>query len=317
METNSTEKYMQLGKTGINISPLGIGTWQWGDRFYWKNDNKTREKDINDVFKISLDAGINLFDTAEVYGLGRSEKILARLMKNSKTKIVVATKYMPFPWRIFRWNLHFALKNSLHRLGLESVDLYQIHFPLPPVPPKVWIEELAKSLDKGLIKAAGVSNFDLSQTKEATKILETNGHSLASNQVRYSLIDRSIEKNGVLEYCLSHNITVLAYSPLGQGMLTGKYTPDNLPPGMRANKYNSEYLTQLQPLINTMREIQKQRGKSLAQIALNWVIKKGAVPIPGAKNTKQAKENAGALSWSLDESEVIALDKASERYINQ
>jgi len=307
-------KSVELGKTGIRISKLGIGTWQWGDRFYWKYTGADLvTKDIRSAFDSCISNEINFFDTAEVYGLGRSERILSTLIKSTDKKIILATKFMPFPWRLFKWNLRFALKNSLKRLRLGSVDLYQIHFPLPPIPLRFWLEELASAHKDGLINAAGISNFDINQTSLAQKVLEDHGLPLASNQVQFSLIHREIEKNGLLNYCREQHITILAYSPLGQGMLTGKYTSNNPPPGLRARRYNRHFLKKIQPLLSLMREIGDQREKTLPQIALNWVICKGAVPIPGAKNASQAKENMGALGWQLNPDEILALDQASEK----
>jgi len=317
MKTNNllTEK-VELGKTGITISPLGIGTWQWGDQIYWRNDNKINLKDeTRKAFEISIENGINLFDTAEVYGLGKSEKVLSELISSTDSQIVLASKFMPFTWRLFRWQFRHALKNSLKRLGLQSIDLYQIHFPLPPVPIKVWLEEMVKAHQDGLIKAVGVSNFDLEQTKTAHRILKSHDIPLASNQVRYSLIDRKIEENGILDYCRENSITVLAYSPLGQGVLPGKYSPDNPPPGIRSHKYNRHFFQTIQPLLDLMGTLGRQHDKTHAQIALNWAICKGTVPIPGARTTRQAEQNAGALGWRLDEAEIIELDKASRQAI--
>jgi aryl-alcohol dehydrogenase-like predicted oxidoreductase len=147
------------------------------------------------------------------------------------------------------------------------------------------------------------------------QVLSKRGVPLASNQVNYSLLNRNVEKNGLLKACKELGVTLIAYSPIAKGVLTGKYTTEITPPGMRENSYDKERLTQVQPLIRLMREIgQAHNDKSPPQVALNWLICKGAVPIPGAKNGHQAHENAGALGWRLTDEEVTALDETSSKY---
>lgn len=307
--------YISLGKTGICVSPLGLGCWQWGDRMVWEYGKAYNDKDVVDAFQVSVKAGINFFDTAEVYGLGRSETLLGQQIRAQipdTLPALVATKFMPFPWRLGKFQLRNALKNSLGRLGLQKVDLYQVHFPLPPMPVTVWANGLADVVEAGLTKAVGVSNYDLKQMNTTLRVLAERGVPLASNQVEYSLLQRKPETSGLLERCKEANITLIAYSPLGKGLLSGKYNSTNRPSGSRSRMVNTEFLEKLQPLIALMREIgQQHEAKSPAQIALNWAICKGALVIPGAKNAHQAQENAGALGWRLDDAEVAALDKAS------
>ncbi len=205
-----------------------------------------------------------------------------------------------------------ALKKSLKRLQLSQVDLYQIHMPFGRWSKPEYVSALADAVKSGLTRAVGVSNFNTEKTRLAHETLQADGIPLASNQVEYSLFDRSIERNGLLAYCLENDITVIAYSPLAKGMVTGKYGPDNPPPGPRKRMYPKEKLQQAQPLINLLREIGTNYSKSPAQVALNWTICKGTVPIPGAKNAKQAAENLGAMGWRLSADEVTALDEASQ-----
>src|SRR5262249_21975483 len=163
-----------------------------------------------------------------------------------------------------------------------------------------------------LTRAVGVSNFDADQMRRTHSVLAKRRIPLASNQVEYSLLDRSPERNGVFDTCRELGVTLIAYSPLAMGMLTGKYTPDNPPPFPPSRQYNGEYLSRIQPLIASMKEIgESHGGKTPAQVALNWVICKGAIPIPGAKTVTQAQHNAGALGWRLTDSEVTALDEKS------
>ena len=305
---------LTLGNTDIHIPPLGIGTWAWGDRFFWNYGRGFTDDDIRDAFHAAVEEGITFFDTAEVYGMGRSERLLGELVRASAVPIVVASKFFPFPWRLRKAAMRRALRHSLKRLGLEKVDLYQIHFPWPPRSTDFWVSALGELVQEGLVRAAGVSNYNAEQMRRAHAVLQARGIPLASNQVHYSLLHREPERNGVLNACKELGITLIAYSPLEMGLLTGKYTPENPPGGVRSRRYSREYLARIRPLIGLMREIgQAHSGKTPAQVALNWVICKGAVPIPGAKNARQAASNAGALGWQLTDDEIAALDQASEK----
>ncbi len=298
----------------LHTAEIGLGAWAWGDRTFWNYGRGYGAEDIEKAFRASLAAGVNLVDTAEVYGSGRSESFLGQFLKTTETPVLVATKFMPFPWRLSRQALKHALRRSLDRLGLERVDLYQIHWPFPPVPIEVWAEELAHVVQEGKARTVGVSNYNKTQMQRAYTVLAQHNIPLASNQVEYHLLNRQIEKNGLLERCKELGVRVIAYSPLAKGLLTGKYTPENPPPAMRGNT-KREYLQELQRLIGLMTEIgQKHGGKTPAQVALNWVICKGALPIPGAKNEAQAIENAGAKGWRLTAEEIQALDDASEKF---
>jgi aryl-alcohol dehydrogenase-like predicted oxidoreductase len=316
MENNVGTVFEQitLGRTGIKISPMGIGTWQWGDRFFWGyGQGGYNDEDLHSTFQENLAAGINFFDTAEIYGNGRSETLLGRYLGESGQTLVIASKFMPYPWRLRRSSLARSLRMSLSRLGLKAVDLYQIHWPTPPYPVEVWVNALAEVYQEGLVRAVGVSNYSTSQMVRAYEILEKRGIPLASNQVRYSLIDRKPEDNGLMNACKNLGITLIAYSPLAQGLLTGKYTSKNPVSGVRRFQFASK-VEAIQPLIGLMKEIgQAHEKKSPSQIALNWVMAMGGVPIPGAKNVRQARENIGALGWALTENEIEALNQASQK----
>ncbi|HZY43260.1 MAG TPA: aldo/keto reductase [Anaerolineae bacterium] len=305
---------ISLGKTDVKVTPLGLGAWQWGDRFMWQYGNGYNDRDVHDAFKVSLDASINWIDTAELYGSGTSERLLGQFMHELNVQPLVATKFLPLPWRVRQGSLVDALKRSLNRLNLSKVDLYQIHFLLPFRSVETWANGLADALDAGLTRAVGVSNYNVEKTLKTVNVLAKRGKVLASNQVEYSLLNRSIERSGLIDLCRELEITVIAYSPIGKGLLSGKYTPDHLPPGRRGRKYNRAYLIKIQPLIDLIKQIgQGHGGKTPAQIALNWVLCKGAVAIPGAKNGMQAHENAGALGWRLTNDEVSRLDEASDQ----
>lgn len=314
MDQISTAERVALGPTDIQISPLGIGTWAWGDRLVWDyGKGGFSDADIEAAFQSSLAHGVNFFDTAESYGQGRSETLLGQFRRQAGWPVVIATKFMPYPWRLTRSELLRALRSSLQRLGMPAVDLYQMHWPFPPVPIETWMDAMADAVEAGLVRAVGVSNYGAKQMERAYNALARRHIPLASNQVMFSLVNRKAETSGLLDLCRQLDVSLIAYSPLGKGLLTGKYTPENPPPGLRGRLYPHKRLIQIQPLTQLLREIGQERGRTAGQVALNWVICKGAVPIPGAKNARQAQDNASALGWRLTADEVARLDEASAR----
>lgn len=296
----------------LHAIEMGLGAWQFGDRVMWNYGQTHNEKDIEAAFDVSLNEGIRFIDTAEAYGMGKSETFLGQFLKKTDQPVLLASKYFPYPWRFHRSFMMRALRGSLERLGLEKLDLYQIHWPTPLTSPETLMDWMADLVKSGLTRTVGVSNFSPTQTVRAYTTLARHNIPLASNQVEYHLLNRTIEKNGLLERCKELGIRVIAYSPLAKGFLTGKYSTEKLPPGPRAAMF-AQALTKIQPLLKLMTEIgQDHGGKSNAQVALNWCICKGTMPIPGAKNAEQAQQNAGALGWKLTEEQVAALDKASD-----
>ncbi len=295
----------------LHAVEFGLGAWQWGDRLIWQYGQTYNDEDIRAAFEVSLEAGIRFIDTAEVYGSGRSERLLGQFLDETEQPVLVATKYFPFPWRLTKKSLIRALKGSLERIGIETVDLYQIHQPFTLQPIESLMEALSQTVKEGLTRTVGVSNFNQSQMLRAYSALARKDVPLAANQVSYSLLNRSIEEDGLMARCKELGVRVIAYSPIEKGLLTGKYSPENPPPGIRGQRY-SRLLPKIGPLLKLMTEIgQEHGGKSKTQVALNWCICKGALPIPGAKNAAQAAENAGALGWRLTEEEVEKLDRAS------
>lgn len=305
--------YTILGGTGIKVSQIGLGTMQWGYKSV-NNQFSSGLKDIPcEIFKTSLDSGINFFDTAEMYGSGNSEKNLGRCTKQGFFEIVIASKFMPYPWRLTRSELPKALKKSLRRLEKSSISLYQMHWPFPPVPINSWMDAMADLVAEGLIKAVGVSNYSMTQTQKAYERLAKYGIPLASNQIKYSMLDKRAEKNGVITLCNELNVKVIAYSPLEKGILTGKYNPNNIPTDFRSWRYNKSYFEKINPLINELRNLgNKYGGKTPGQVALNWLVCKGALPIPGARSVEQAIDNAGALGWMLSQEDVVRLNSQSD-----
>lgn len=297
----------------LHAVEMGLGAWQWGDRIIWSYGQGYSDKDIREAFDASLNLGIRFIDTAEVYGTGRSERMLGQFLKETEQPVLVATKFFPWPWRFVKGFIPYALKGSLERLGLESVDLYQIHWPSVVMSPESLMEGMVECVKRGWARTVGVSNFGHKRMLRAYSALAQHGIPLASNQVHYSLLSRAVEKNGTLARCKELGIRLIAYSPLEQGLLTGKYSPENPPPGVRGSHY-VEFLKKLPPIIKTLQEIAQNHGKTVSQTALNWVICKGALPIPGAKNARQAEENSGGAGWRMREDEVAKLDEVTDTF---
>ncbi|MEW6287160.1 MAG: aldo/keto reductase [Chloroflexota bacterium] len=299
----------------LHAIEMGLGAWQWGDRLVWQFGQGYDDQAVREAFKLSVEEGIRFIDTAEVYGNGLSEHLLGRFLKETEQPVLIATKYFPFPWRLSRASVPRALKNSLERIGVESVDLYQVHWPTPLMSVDRLMDGMAECVKSGMTRTVGVSNFNQTQMLAAYSALARQGIPLASNQVHYSLLNRKVEKNGLLARCRELGIRLIAYSPLEKGLLSGKYNAQNHPPGMRARTYAS-LLPKIEPLLKLMTTIgQDHGGKTNAQVALNWLICKGALPIPGAKNVRQAQENIGALGWRLTDEEVAKLDEMSDKVL--
>ncbi len=316
----SSVQTITLGATGPTVTALGIGTWAWGDKLFWGYGNQYGETELQAAFEAAIAAGITFFDTAEVYGLGESERILGRFMAQSETPIQIATKYFPLPWRFSPSAVADTLTASLTRLDTTSVALYQVHWPLEfLMGQRKLMEGLANEVKRGRIQSVGVSNYSAEQMTKAHQYLESFGVPLAVNQMQYSLLARQIETNGVFDAAKKLGVTILAYSPLAQGLLTGKYRADqyNQPVGARRldPKFSEAGLRKLEPLLAELRAIAQAHDKTPAQVALNWVIAQGALPIPGAKNAKQAQQNAGALGWSLEQPEIQRLSDLSNKVV--
>jgi len=294
-----------------------VGTWAWGDRSTWGMggyDPGLTQDSIKEAWQASIDAGVTLFDTAEVYGGGESERIIGALLAADPQRagsVVVASKFMPSPWKLeVRGALMKSLRASLTRLGLPAVDLYQIHGPISLRSHAVLAEALATAHQEGLVKAVGVSNYSAKETRSMAAALRDHGMQLATNQIEFSLLRRSPETTGLLGACSELGVLPLAYSPIGQGRLTGKYTASNPPPGKR--NFSNHPMEVVDGVVAELRRIgEKYGGKLPSQVALNWVMAKGAVPIPGAKNRHQAEENAGALGWSVDDDDLARLDRVA------
>ena len=309
-----------LGSNGPKVSPLGIGTWAWGDKLFWSYGNDYGADQVRDAFNATLESGITFFDTAEIYGFGESERLIGQFMRQADKPVQIATKFFPLPWRFNAQSVSDALTASLERLEVSQVALYQVHQPFDFLLGKrALMNALADEVQQGRIATIGVSNYSAEQMRQAHTLLAARGVPLAVNQVCYSLLTRQIEYNGILDTARELGITILAYSPLAQGLLTGKYTPESVRSqgqslhGARRldPRFSQSGLEKIAPVIRLLQEIGEAHQRTPAQVALNWLMAQGVIPIPGAKNAEQARQNAGALGWSLTAPDVERLDRAS------
>lgn len=301
----------------LGIAPLGVGAWAWGTSRLWGYGKEYGRRDVEDAFRASMAEGVTLFDTAEIYGNGASERIIGEILREGgfEGTPMIATKFAPLPYRFGARSLLDALDKSLIRLGVVTVDLYQVHFPNPLLRIESLMDVLAEAVKEGKIRHVGVSNYNVEQMKRAHDRLASHGVKLASNQVEYSLLKRTPETNGVLQACRDLGVTLIAYSPIAQGLLTGKYAPGDKPSGLvrRFGKsFGERNLKRIEPVVNILREIGAAHDKQPAQVALNWLVTcQNTLPIPGAKNERQARQNAGSLGWTMTDEEAEKLDLAT------
>ncbi|MBA3924282.1 MAG: aldo/keto reductase [Nostocaceae cyanobacterium] len=312
---------INLGQNGPAVTPLCIGTWAWGDKLFWNYGSDYGADQVKAAFTAAVEAGVTFFDTAEIYGFGMSEEFLGQFMQQTDKKIQIATKFGPLPWRFNGQSVADALTDSLKRLRVERIALYQVHWPFTfLMSQQTLMNALADEVQRGRIESIGVSNYSAEQMREAHQFLAARGVPLAVNQVRYSLLTRQIESNGISNTARSLGVTLLAYSPLAQGLLTGKYTSDSSDPkGARAidPRFSKEGLQKIEPVISLLRLLGDKYGRTPAQVALNWLIAQGnVIPIAGVKTAQQVQQNAGALGWKLTDEEVVRLEQVSRPYLN-
>jgi aryl-alcohol dehydrogenase-like predicted oxidoreductase len=303
-----------LAGSDVTIPPLGVGTWAWGDKGTWGMggyDTSLTEASVTEAWDACVEAGVVLFDTAEVYGRGESERIIGRMIARDparRDRLVIASKFMPSPWKVnVKPALISAARRSVERLGVESIDLYQIHGPISLRSHDAIADALAAARADGLVKAVGVSNYSAKETASMDAALRRHGLRLATNQVEFSLLRAMPERVGLLATCAELDVVVLDYSPIGQGRLTGKYSAANPPPGRR--NFSAHPMVEVDAVVSELHRVgEAHDGRTPSQVALAWLIAKGTVPIPGAKNRSQAQQNAGALGWRLSDEEMAALD---------
>lgn len=288
------------------VSAVGLGTWQFGEPGWGWGTELKHEEALRIVHR-ALELGVNFFDTAAVYGNGRSEEILGEALRGRRHEAIIATKVEPplRPDRIMR-----AGKASLQRLGVESVDLYQLHAPDGSVPLPRTMRAMRRLMDDGQVRQVGVSNFTLDQWQQAEDAL---GMPVISNQVRYHLLDLRLGRS-VLPYAHEKGRIVIAYSPLAQGLLGGKYGPGNIPRDLRANFgiFSQDNLRRAPAVIETLREVGERHGATPAQVALAWLLLDPQVMvIPGARSVAQLEENAAAADLQLTSGEALRIEGAT------
>ena len=293
-------RYAEVG--GARVSVIGLGTWQFGST-EWGYGRDYNDRVAGEIVRRALEGGVNLIDTAEIYGLGRSERILGRAIRARRDEVFLATKLFPIGLPL---TTHFRARRSLRRLGVDHVDLYQQHWPSVLFPPRSTMPRFKQLLEEGLIRHAGVSNHSLAQWQACEAAL---GSAVLSNQVRFSLLDRGPER-ALVPWAQRHGRIVIAYSPLGQGLLSGKYqtaTPSNFR-RFRAD-FSSTALARREPLLAALREIGSTHRATPAQVALAWLVQKpNVVAIPGASSVAQLEENVAAADLSLAADDVSRLD---------
>ena len=298
---------------------MGCGTWAWGNRLLWGYD-QSMDKELQAVFNLCVSNGVTLFDTGDSYGTGklngRSEQLLGQFSREyqgaGNDNICIATKLAAYPWRLTRQSMVSACKASSLRLG-KNVDLVQMHWSTANYAPwQEWalLDGLADLYEQGLVKGVGLSNYGPKRLKQVHQKFSERGVPISTLQVQYSLLSTyPVTELGLKDVCDELGIKLIAYSPLALGLLTGKYsekTPS--PSGIRGFLF-PKLLPGIRPLLSCLREIATSRNKTMSQIAINWCICKGTIPIPGAKSLNQATDNIGALGWQLDAREVAELDK--------
>ncbi len=297
------------------MAKIALGTWSWGSGSAGGDQvfgNNLSEKELLPVFDKAMQLGLNLWDTAAVYGEGSSEKILGEFIKNiPRNDIIISTKFTPQIATNSPDTMQKMLNGSKQRLHTDFIDIYWIHNPMDVEKYTPMLIPLIKS---GQIKSIGVSNHNLAEIKRANEILRTAGLKISAIQNHYSLLHRSSERAGILKYCQENNIIFFAYMILEQGALTGKYNKTNPFPknSSRGITYNP-YLKDIEPLINKLFSIGKKHNATIAQIATAWAIAKNTVPIIGVTKISQVEEVAHTAQIKLTEEEILCLENSADK----
>jgi aryl-alcohol dehydrogenase-like predicted oxidoreductase len=295
---------------GIRVSKIGLGCWQFGSREWGYGRDYAQDEAIK-ITNRALDLGINLIDTAEIYGFGQSEQIVGRAIAGRRQEAFVATKIWPLmpiaPIVVDRG------RRSARRLNIETIDLYQVHQANPLVPDGTTMEGMRQLRRDGVVGHVGVSNYSLDRWKRAEAALDAP---VVSNQVEYSLAQRSPDRD-LVPFAASSDRLIIAYSPLAQGFLAAKYDARHRPGGVRLTNplFLEENLTRGSELLNTLRSLADTHGATPAQVALAWVIRRrNVVAIPGASSVEQLVRNAEAADLNLTAAEDAELTAASDAF---
>jgi aryl-alcohol dehydrogenase-like predicted oxidoreductase len=283
------------------MSAIGLGTWQFGSS-EWGYGRQYASAEAGPILLRALELGVNLVDSAEVYGFGRSERIIGEAIRGHRDQVFIATKLFPIG---LPFQVGARARGSARRLGVDHIDLYQQHWPSPLFPASSTMPRMKRLVEDGLVGHVGVSNFGLPAWQAAELAL---GGPVLSNQVLFSLINPRPESE-LLPWAQQNGRVVIAYSPLGQGLLSGRYqqaTPRNFRRMRRAFSAGSR--ARLEPLIAALREIAARHSASASQVALAWLIRKpNVVAIPGASSVHQVEENVAAADIELSDEEDARL----------
>ncbi len=296
---------------GARVSVIGLGTWQFGSK-EWGYGQDYAQSESGQILGRALDLGINLIDTAEIYGRGESERIVGKYLAGRRNEAYVATKVLPVAPTAKYVEKHG--RASAGRLGIDVIDLYQIHWPNPVVPLSQQMDGMRRLQQAGVVTAVGVSNFSLTRWKAAEAAL---GTPVLSNQVQYSLVSRKPDVE-LVPYAQRNDRLVIAYSPLGMGLLSGRYDADHPPTGsarLTNPLFLPENLERARPLIDAVREIAAAHDATPTQVALAWVVQHpNVVAIPGASSVAQLEANAAAADLELSADDVDRLTRASDAF---
>jgi aryl-alcohol dehydrogenase-like predicted oxidoreductase len=302
-------KFLDIEGLG-QVSRIGLGTWQFGSREWGYGDDYAGGA-ARDIVRRARELGVTLFDTAEAYGFGKSERILAEALGDERDDVIVASKL--FPIAPFPAVIRQREKASAARLQLTKIPLYQLHQPNPVIPDSVIMPGMKSLLDDGLIGAVGVSNYSLERWRKADAAL---GQPVISNQVQFSLAQPKA-LNDLVPFAEQEHRMVMAYSPLAQGLLGGKYGVDNRPGGVRATNplFGKENLRRVAPLLDLLRGIASAHQAKPAQVALAWLLSlPSVVAIPGASSVEQLEFNVAAADLDLEPDSVAALTAAARAF---
>ncbi|MCF7929699.1 MAG: aldo/keto reductase [Spirochaetales bacterium] len=311
-------KHRQLGTSDLRISPVGMGTWAIGNDFWGKVDDQESVRAI----QAGIDAGITFIDTAPAYGAGHSEEIVGRAVKGRRDEVVIGTKVGiirtedDFVRNLKAESVLQEIDDSLRRLGVDVIDLYQIHWPDPNTPIEETMTALNKAQEAGKFRYLGVSNFNIAQMEEIRQYGD-----IVSLQPQFSLLKRDIEGE-VIQYCLDNGIGIVNYGTLAGGILTGKFReiPEFEEGDNRAHFYpwfNKNVWGNIQSLLEVLRGIADERGVTAGQVAINWTIRQAGITsaLVGAKNPDQARGNAGGGDFELTQKELNRIDEAYKKNV--
>lgn len=323
MSGNNSYQKRELGQTGLRVTPIGLGVMQFsgGSGIFGMAFPDLSQEDMTQIVQAALDGGINWFDTAEMYGLGNSERGLSTALQTLKVpddEVIIGTKWLPYLRTA--GNIPRTIDRRLEFLDGFTIDLYMIHQPQSFSSPEAEMEAMADLVEAGKIRSVGVSNFSADRMRRAYEALEKRGLPLAVNQVQYSLLHRNIETNGVLETARELGVTIVAWSPLARGILTGKFYThpeiyDQLPIGRKMMM--RKLINGSGPVIEGLNKISVKHGVTPAQVALNWVINfqgETVVAIPGASKARQAEESAAVMKFRLTDAELEELNELSKDF---